>query len=506
MSGLKRIVRARGFRDADFRQAANPRVSASFVVTRQNAHEVEQFLAACEDDLGLDLVLIRPLSELGNDELGAVEDLRDIVPYDSDIADLIDAVENYKAHAQHRLEIRFDKDNYKSVRPDPLGYMPRPPGFENRLLAPRQNYWTVSDSQIGLSWRRSTARLQGQLGANAQPWEAVSAPIPVSRGETLRFNAEALVNFGEVEFIVEGETPDDIVWRSTIAAGAPTPLSALIGVGQRSSLRMRLRVVEEADAAIAFERLRTPCAPVESGENALRDTRWEVGAAGVEVEYKPQSARVRFTGPASTYLLKSYAVPTQRGSRVRVELHANVTKGKLGAGLLSRDQTSWLTYGPIENGRVALEALTGQDDSFRVAFYAGADGEVEAEIDVASTSLVCEEIGETEAAVTSISNASLTGDDSAATTVETPFATAPEQGELRLIPVGEPGDRQRKYFCHKPWTDLHNFTVDGRMDVCCIATGPSQERYALGNLNTQDFQQVWNGPAAKMFRSTVNAD
>jgi radical SAM protein with 4Fe4S-binding SPASM domain len=62
-----------------------------------------------------------------------------------------------------------------------------------------------------------------------------------------------------------------------------------------------------------------------------------------------------------------------------------------------------------------------------------------------------------------------------------------------------------RYYCQKPWTDLHNFTVDGRMDVCCIATGESQARYALGNLMTQSFQDVWNGERAQEFRRTVNS-
>jgi radical SAM protein with 4Fe4S-binding SPASM domain len=63
-----------------------------------------------------------------------------------------------------------------------------------------------------------------------------------------------------------------------------------------------------------------------------------------------------------------------------------------------------------------------------------------------------------------------------------------------------------RYHCQKPWTDLHNFTVDGRMDVCCIATGSSQERYALGNLVEQSFQEVWNGERMREFRRTVNSD
>lgn len=82
------------------------------------------------------------------------------------------------------------------------------------------------------------------------------------------------------------------------------------------------------------------------------------------------------------------------------------------------------------------------------------------------------------------------------------------------VPPEQPGWKARvrkaihgdvKYYCQKPWTDLHNFTVDGRMDVCCIATGESQTRYALGNLLTQSFQDVWNGPVAREFRRTVNS-
>ena len=61
-------------------------------------------------------------------------------------------------------------------------------------------------------------------------------------------------------------------------------------------------------------------------------------------------------------------------------------------------------------------------------------------------------------------------------------------------------------YCQKPWTDLNNFTVDGRMDVCCITTGPSQERYALGNIFKQDFQEIWNGERMKEFRRTVNTE
>jgi len=44
------------------------------------------------------------------------------------------------------------------------------------------------------------------------------------------------------------------------------------------------------------------------------------------------------------------------------------------------------------------------------------------------------------------------------------------------------------------------------MDVCCIATGPSQKGYALGNMFEQTFQEIWNGETARRFRRTVNTE
>ncbi len=76
----------------------------------------------------------------------------------------------------------------------------------------------------------------------------------------------------------------------------------------------------------------------------------------------------------------------------------------------------------------------------------------------------------------------------------------PAAGWLHRLLFGRP-----RYYCQKPWTDMANFTVDGRVDVCCIATGASQEAFALGNLTRQSFQEVWNGAKARTFRRTVNS-
>ncbi|MBL8531314.1 MAG: SPASM domain-containing protein, partial [Hyphomonadaceae bacterium] len=131
------------------------------------------------------------------------------------------------------------------------------------------------------------------------------------------------------------------------------------------------------------------------------------------------------------------------------------------------------------------------------------DGLLEAHIDFTSIRMETEEVAETDTAPLALEPSS--PPKQYAPAVEA--APAPiDLSPPRLIALEDAGGRKRKYFCHKPWSDLHNFTVDGRMDVCCIATGPSQERYALGNLNTQNFQDVWNGATAKLFRRTVNSD
>lgn len=498
VDGLKRIVRARGFKDATLTTPADPRVSVSFVVTRQNAHEVEQFLTLAEDEIGADTALIRPLSELGND-LGTVEDLRDIVPYVSDVQDVLDAVETYKKMARRCIDIRFDGEAFKSVRPDPIGQIARPPGFENRLLAPRPNYWAVSGAGVQLSWRGANAYLRND-GAPCR-WEAVSASIPTLKGETLDLRLLAAVRAGAVELIVEDAAdPHDEIWRRTLTSGADGLLHEKIHVGARTGLRLRLRVAGEVEAELDFMRLRSPSAPAENAEFALRTTRWEVCSQETEADLGRGRARVRYNGAAGPYLLKSYALPAQPGARLQMALKAHVASGKLGVGLLSGDQKRWLATAEAEDGAISLEALTGQEQSVRVVLYALHDGPLDVSLDLTSATLHCEDVAEDALAAPDV----LAAQDSAEaepSIVQNTEAIAP-----RLIALDPPEGRKRKYFCHKPWSDLHNFTVDGRMDVCCIATGPSQERYALGNLRTQNFQDVWNGAAVKLFRRTVNTD
>jgi hypothetical protein len=189
-----------------------------------------------------------------------------------------------------------------------------------------------------------------------------------------------------------------------------------------------------------------------------------------------------------------------------LQFAAKVKTGVLGVGLLSADQTRWLDSGRAEDGAVKLEAMTGQDHAFRVVVFAAAPGALDAELNLTEATVVSEEIGDDEISIATAVISETSNGDAAPASEAPAESDAAEPASVRLISIDQPGDRKRRVFCHKPWSDLHNFSVDGRMDVCCIATGPSQERYALGNLSAQNFQDVWNGDAARMFRRTVNSD
>lgn len=504
IEGLKRIVQARGFKDTTLQEPANPRVSVSFVVTRQNAHEVEQFLTLAEDEIGADVAFVRPLSELGN-ELGSVEDLRDIVPYMSDVQDVIDAIADYESEARRKLEIRFDAEAFKSVRPDPIGRIARPPGFEDRLLAPRPKYWTSSDNEVCSTWRGARAFIKGATKVNS--WSLQSAPIFVVPNEMLQLHGHATLHAGKLELFVEGQDDGDVLWRKAFSPGADGAFDAAISVQTRQSLRLVLRTSSQVDAELDFGRLRSPRAPSVSAENALRNTRWEAGVANAELKTSAGRAQLRYAGSAGPYIAKSYAVPTEPGSRLRISLNAQVAKGALGVGVLSADQSRWLATTTTRGGNVELEALTGQDHAFRLALFAAETGELEARLDLSTATIECDPIDESEFPAPSppVVDHDMSTDKDA---VDEAGVVGPnfEASSPPLIALDHPKDRRRRLFCHKPWTDLHNFSVDGRMDVCCIATGPSQERYALGNLREQKFQDVWNGPTAKLFRRTVNSD
>src|SRR5215471_18013911 len=188
VAGIRRLVRTRGVNGW-------PSGSLSFVVDADNVHEVQSFLWFAEHDLQADFIVVRPLSELGHD-LGTVEDLREIVPYESDIRDMIDSVREYitdvprrRMHDRDRVRswITFDPQSFHSVRPDPPRRVVNPSGFQQRLLAPRRGFWQPT-GDLDVHWHLNTVTLSSSGGVPAAViWR--SNAVPVEPQTTLSFRA-----------------------------------------------------------------------------------------------------------------------------------------------------------------------------------------------------------------------------------------------------------------------------------------------------------------------------
>jgi radical SAM protein with 4Fe4S-binding SPASM domain len=59
--------------------------------------------------------------------------------------------------------------------------------------------------------------------------------------------------------------------------------------------------------------------------------------------------------------------------------------------------------------------------------------------------------------------------------------------------------RREEYFCPKPWQNLM-IKVDGRCYFCCFI---SPEDGALGNIATEEFDEIWNGAKARRIRHQI---
>jgi radical SAM protein with 4Fe4S-binding SPASM domain len=698
---IRALVRQRGSPSLDW--DPQPAVYTTFVVTDDNVHEAQGFVRLAEQELGVDVVMLRPLSELGN-ELGTVEDLRRIVPYESDVRDMIDAVQEYVHDLPGRTEIRLNPDTFRSTRPDPVGRVTMPRGYEGRLLAPRRAAWAGTHPDASIAWRLNSARItlpaaEGEL--------LRSQPIPVEPNRELRFKAKIDVAGGPMRLLIVGEDGQKIA-EATIAdtGGRSLPLELIVQTGRAGPLSLVLAGSgRSAVVHIDFERLRTPapyisnaflipsgrrwesfsqsaeirwsgnvlslnspaggrpyliksyaipCArnatieipieidvrtgPIEVGvldatgasylatfafaegqtdssiffDTAANDAvrlvvsatpgrpvaasirwleprllggeqaegnaprlpgaaEWAACVPGLRVDRSASELSLAWRGEGSPYLLKSNKVRCRSGHSQRLSVPIEVSEGRLGIGVLDGAGAAWLCTQTLGQGmhRAELGFATGANDGVHFVLFALDGAPVAARIGLSdqalaeglpSVALTRGEMAQSAEAPIAVESGpdakrlelSTGGPADAATPAALDLAEAAAPAEVAMIAAAESSVRQAlpetareptpappipspdaseaqvapphdaegdrllrqiarwfsrggvRFYCQKPWTDLNNFTVDGRMDVCCIATGASQERYQLGNLKRQSFQEIWNGPTAREFRRTVN--
>jgi hypothetical protein len=724
-AAIRAFARDRGRLGYGFRRV--PAIFTSIVVTNENIHEVQEFLRFVEQDLKVDIALVRPLSELGND-LGIVEDVRRIVPYESDVKDMIDAVREYMHDrpkglvGPREIEIRIAPDTFRSCRPDQVGRVVMPRGFEDRLLAPRRNDWSALNPDVVSSWNLNTVQItlpaiEGKLFR--------SQPVPVERNRELAFKAQVAVSGGPVRLVVEDN--EHLVVTEVVLAdtgGLTLPINLQVQTGVTGALSLVFAGQGRAATVnVDFERLRTP-APYVSNEFGIPPSRrWELCVPGADVEWNENVLRLLSVKGGGPYLIKSYATPCARNTIIEIPVEVEVRDGSIDVAVLD-EAGQYLQFFSFASGHATSRPFfnTGNNDGVQLVVSATPGRRVDATIRWLKPRLIlerevhgdlpirlpsasewttcvpdlfvdrhpdyislswcgeggpyllksnkvrcipdsaaeiqvllqvqegCVGVGVLDSAgakwlttktlgagnhlldlqfdtkendavtfvLSAVPGAPLTGsisfsekgpkesaleslrlDRSAASTltaaraerrnnasaavaaadpsttrapallatyqaaggnqqfpdrlleavpeiknapsvagavdVSSPLAgvmaqevadlgsfigkerelapsendTAQRSGPEGPVPASRQAmpknDRGRvRYYCQKPWTDLHNFTVDGRMDVCCIATGASQERYQLGNLTQHTFQETWNGPMMREFRRTVN--
>jgi len=525
VENIRRLVAARA-------GAANPVVSASFVVHHDNVHETVDFIRFAESDLGVDRIYIRPLSELGG-ELGAVEDLRSLVPFESEVRDALEAVEEYLADAPsprgdrggtspppRRAQVEIDPSTFLSVRPDPVDRVLLPWDCENRLLAPRRRSWTALQPRLQVVWRHAAARLvlpadteaAGQLAGGAL-WRSSFTPVEPDRRLELRLSIRGTAAGLRVAVAEAGG--HELASQAIRLGGTGEPVRVSLEVPTGAARRAQITFSHDGgpvDVEVDFERLWAPGPGLDRGVKLPSPKRWQIDSPGTEVDWSGARVAIRWGGKPGPYLLRSYSVPCLPGVEIALPIRVAVRSGVLSVGILSEDAQHWAAL--FEFGRgdetSTLRFSTGTNRRFQVVLSSNSNEPLDAEVDWQTTLEPGTEWAEAPAASPEASRPKgsetpLAGRESELARNRVAVDHAPRRpGRLAAIGRALRGTRVRVR-CQKPWTDLHNFSVDGRMDVCCIATGSSQARFALGNLFEQDFQDVWNGSTAKEFRRTVNS-
>lgn len=499
-NSIRAIVDQRAWSDS-------PSVFVSFVVHATNVHELQQFLQFAEYDLRVNVIMIRPLSELGAD-LGAVEDLRDIVPYESQVNDALDAAREYLEDVPRRripytinsCDIRIDPTTFRSVRPDPVDRVIMPPGFEGRLLAPRRDDWHTSHADINVSWHLNRAVLRCPQGGEGEyAWR--SKPTPVEPGKHLVFKANVTLEGAPLQLSVLSEAGQVLASGVIQPSANQQAVELAFETGEELQVSLVFATAAGCVADIDFIRVMRPGAGIRKAFKLPFPRRWQIDSPGVRARWEGHALNIEAApNLKGRYLIKSYSNPCAPDDQMAFAVKVQVQSGTLVIGVLSEDFQKWthqFSFGPGSHAQDLL-INTEQNHRLQVVLFGRGDEALKARIDWGDA---LEEAPDREREGELIEMEAVAGEVPAGAT---PTTVTP--GKAKLIKVKQVQEKKVKFYCQKPWTDINNFTVDGRMDVCCITTGPSQEHYALGNIFEQDFQSIWNGDKMREFRRTVNSD
>lgn len=375
VQNISRFVRWRG-------DARRPTLSVSLVVTRDNAHEVQQFLHFAEWHLKVDRILIRPLSEIANDS-GVVEDMRDLVPYESQIGDMLDAVEEYLEFVPRRAEVIVDPTAFNAFRHEPREAIVSPPGFEDQLLVPRRADWRIDTDNVLAIWRLN--RLAVSSSAQGIRTLAKSGLIPVIAGRWMTFRCRVQVPLGTLRIAVVDETGNVLgAENSDGETSAPRLVAIRFLTPSVGGVAVELSSDGcSVDSTIDFGRMYAWPA-VEARDIKLpHGSRWQADTPGTIARWQKNELLIEAKAPPGIYLYRSYRISTSPDELISLAVKVEVTLGALGIGILSEDGNQWLAVGRYQRGIHADEIKFNSSsyEGFQVVLYALTDEPLRARVD-----------------------------------------------------------------------------------------------------------------------------
>ena len=510
-SGIIKIKSCRG-------TSSTPFLSVSLVVTRSNIHEVTDFIMMA-DHLNVDRVHIRPLSEIAS-STGTIEDIRSIVPYENEIHTLNEEIEDFINDIRPKCEVIFNYATFKSLKQNPLSGIIPIKGFENQLIPPNRRYWHYDSKLIFANWHLNTLNLEW-----SQKGYAVfrSDAIPVQNNKLLKLPFGIRIENGSIEISINGVDNRCIVqkiYRSEVVL-SDHHADIYFNTEENDRVRISIRGTAGSKVKLSFEKLRSYPLKIDRFALIKDFNKWEKNSEKLDCQYLKDGFKIGWKGAKYVYLLKSYGIPCYAHEVIQLDVEMEIEHGELGIGILSEDGAKWISTFRYPAGHHfdVLQFDSGENLKFHIVFYAHDDERLLAavkwkhfkDIDVKTSansnaliqdSVNCEQAPKNndklfEAKMPNGDQLKQNEDKIEKDQYKWSLSKAKCYLEKFL-------KKRSVVYCQKPWTDLSNFTVDGRMDVCCITTGESQKKYSLGNIFESDFQEIWNGTVAQKFRSTVN--
>lgn len=538
----RRVMRLKHFdntianikRFTSVRSKENTTISVSYVVNHHNIHEAVDFIRLADKELHVDHIYLRTLSEIATDQ-GVVEDQRDLVPFESEVRDMLERVTDHLRLEPTNAIMHFKPETFRAYRSDPANRIIKPPGYETRLLAPRPSGWVQERPDAHAVWALDALMVTAPSSLASESLLFQSGHIPADPSVQETFHCRIIVRQGTLTVSLADETGHLFASQrfSPSAMDLARPIDIAIPSGTESVQISLSCGADGVDAHIDFERLRVPSMPIHATFRLPEPRRWEVASPGAAVQWDASRVDLKWNGEACVYLLKSFSQPCRPHEPIAFPITVAVRRGKLGIGVLSADFQRWTHQFEFSTGNHAatLRINPADNDRVQLVLYANTAEGLDVQVDWADNITIVRRPSEWSAvsSVTTPDSLPKTLPESFVSPSSAPSATAsslinkptmrqtfagfPDAaaamiggfiGALATVFTGKKQTGNARYYCQKPWTDLSNFSVDGRMDVCCIATGESQKRYAWGNIFEQTFQEIWNGQTARDFRKTVN--